>query len=298
MRRTVFLLVAIPVLGLGFAAMASAVGDQYGPDYPEDTTSTSPGSTTGGPAQSAAGRFSYTATLNAQQEVAAPSGASSARGLFTAIAASQGAKTTLRWTLTFSGLTGRADAAHIHLGERGVAGDVLQPLCGPCRNGHTGTSVLSVEAAEALAKGDAYVNVHTATNAAGEIRGQATRGAIAYRVTITSAQEIPKPSGAGRAAGVFTGSLRATGARATLTWKLAFSNLTGTAVAAHIHVGKRGKAGSVVAALCGPCKNGARGSVTLTEAALAAIESGRAYVNVHTAKNQAGEVRGQLATGN
>ncbi|MFN0155358.1 MAG: CHRD domain-containing protein, partial [Gaiella sp.] len=219
MRRTVFLLVAIPVLGLGFAAMASAVGDQYGPDYPEDTTSTSTGSTTGGPAQSAAGRFSYTATLDAQQEVPAPSGASSARGLFTAIAATQGAKTTLRWTLTFSGLTGRADAAHIHLGGRGVAGDVLRALCGPCRSGHTGTRVLSTDAAEALATGGAYVNVHTAKNAAGEIRGQATRGAIAYRVAITSAQEVPQPSGAARATGIFSGSLRATGAKATLTWR-------------------------------------------------------------------------------
>ncbi|MFN0155380.1 MAG: CHRD domain-containing protein, partial [Gaiella sp.] len=120
---------------------------------------------------------------------------------------------------------------------------------------------------------------------------------IAYRVAITSAQEVPQPSGAARATGIFSGSLRATGAKATLTWRLSFSNLTGPAVAAHLHVGKRGKAGAVVAALCRPCKNGARGSVALTEAAVAAIESGRAYVNVHTAKNQAGEVRGQLAGG-
>ena len=47
-------------------------------------------------------------------------------------------------------------------------------------------------------------------------------------------------------------------------------------------------------ALCGPCKNGKRGTATITHAQLKTIESGRAYVNVHTKKNAAGEIRGQI----
>ena len=35
-------------------------------------------------------------------------------------------------------------------------------------------------------------------------------------------------------------------------------------------------------------------SPNLTRAVLTALEAGRAYVNVHTAKNPAGEVRGQI----
>jgi hypothetical protein len=50
----------------------------------------------------------------------------------------------------------------------------------------------------------------------------------------------------------------------------------------------------VAVPLCGPCRNGQRGTANLTAATLAALETGRAYVNVHTAKNAAGEIRGQI----
>ena len=38
-----------------------------------------------------------------------------------------------------------------------------------------------------------------------------------------------------------------------------------------------------------------RKTVTLQPSVVAALEAGRAYVNVHTARNPAGEVRGQIA---
>lgn len=55
----------------------------------------------------------------------------------------------------FSGLTGPAVQAHIHVGKPGVSGNVLVPLCEPCVSGKTTT-----------------YRVHTAKNPAGEIRGQ------------------------------------------------------------------------------------------------------------------------------
>ena len=36
-----------------------------------------------------------------------------------------GKKATLKWKLSYSHLSGKATAAHIHLGKRGVAGNVL-----------------------------------------------------------------------------------------------------------------------------------------------------------------------------
>jgi hypothetical protein len=62
-------------------------------------------------------------------------------------------------------------------------------------------------------------------------------------------------------------------------------------------MGKAGKAGNVVVPLCAnaACKSGVHGTVTLKAAVLKALKSGGTYVNVHTAKNPAGEIRGQIA---
>ena len=47
--------------------------------------------------------------------------------------------------------------------------------------------------------------------------------------------------------------------------------------------------------LCGPCKSGMTGTATIPKSLLNKIKSHLTYVNVHTAKNPAGEIRGQLA---
>ena len=103
---------------------------------------------------------------------------------------------------------------------------------------------------------------------------------------------MPKPEAKG-GVGLFTGSLSGT----KLRWRLTFTKLTGPASGGgHIHIAPRGKANPQPAvALCGPCRPGQRGTATVTAAVVKAIRSGRAYVNVHTEKNPAGEIRGQLA---
>jgi CHRD domain len=112
---------------------------------------------------------------------------------------------------------------------------------------------------------------------------------------LTAGQEVPKPVGTkAGATGKFTATLVESGKSKKLTWKLTYANLTGKALAAHIHLGKKGKAGAVAVALCGPCKSGQKGSTQVTEATVKAVEAGKTYVNVHTTKNQAGEIRGQV----
>lgn len=119
-----------------------------------------------------------------------------------------------------------------------------------------------------------------------------------YNLTanLRARSEVPKPTGVPRGAtGLFTGkTVELQNDRARLTWRLSFSKLSGRALQAHIHSGRPGKAGNVLIALCAPCRSGQRGTATITHAQLRTIAAGSAYVNVHTAKNAAGEVRGQL----
>jgi hypothetical protein len=116
-----------------------------------------------------------------------------------------------------------------------------------------------------------------------------------YVAGLNGKAEVPAAKGVSpTAAGVFAVWLTHTGSKYTATWKLTFDNLTGSAAAAHIHKGKPGTAGPVLVPLCGPCKSGQTGTATISAAAVTAIKTGATYVNVHTAKNPGGEIRGQV----
>ncbi len=119
----------------------------------------------------------------------------------------------------------------------------------------------------------------------------ATQG-MGWSAKLTSGQEVPKQAvKAPNAGGTFTAGVSGN----TLKWKLTFAKLSGPATAAHIHLGAMGKAGAPLVALCGPCKSGASGSVPLTAALKKDVAKHLLYVNVHTAKNPAGEIRGQIS---
>lgn len=116
--------------------------------------------------------YSYKATLVPRGEVPAPNAPAKAAGVFSATVTEKKGKASIHWTLTFRRLSGQAMAAHIHKGAAGVAGAVVVPLCGPCRNGQTGRKAIDEDLAAALERGGYYVNVHTVKNPGGEVRGQ------------------------------------------------------------------------------------------------------------------------------
>lgn len=115
---------------------------------------------------------------------------------------------------------------------------------------------------------------------------------ISVQAKLNAKQEVPaqvvKDT---KAKGLFTGKL----VGRKLTWKLTFSGLTGPASAAHIHIGAVGKAGNVAVPLCAPCRSGVHGKTTISAALKKALMHHKLYVNVHTAKNPNGEIRGQIA---
>lgn len=116
-----------------------------------------------------------------------------------------------------------------------------------------------------------------------------------WAATLGTGQEVPKPKGVkAGAAGMFRVAITEKGGANGATYTLTYRNLTGRAMAAHIHRGKPGKTGPVVVGLCGPCTSGRSGQASVSKAVLAAMKAGSAYVNVHTARNAAGEIRGQV----
>ena len=79
-----------------------------------------------------------------------------------------------------------------------------------------------------------------------------------------------------------------------VSWEISYSGLTGPAAAAHFHgpAAAGANAGVEVPIPVGPSPM--KGSATLTDAQLADFVGGKIYINIHTAANKGGEIRGQL----
>lgn len=107
-------------------------------------------------------------------------------------------------------------------------------------------------------------------------------------VNLSGAEEVPPVSVPGSGSGSFT-----IGADGSVSGSVTTRGVDGTM--AHIHQGPRGQNGPVIVPLT---KNGdtytAPSGAKLTEAQMQAFKAGNLYVNVHTARNKGGEVRGQL----
>lgn len=124
---------------------------------------------------------------------------------------------------------------------------------------------------------------------------------VAFQATLDTAQEVPTPNAPPDAGGSAFLVLDEEGG--VLDYLLSVRNLTGQPLAAHVHLGAPGVAGGVeitFAALPTAATGMVKGVVNLqpdTVALLADLATNPMYVNVHTAENVAGEIRGQLAAG-
>jgi len=79
----------------------------------------------------------------------------------------------LSWKITYSGLSGPATAAHFHgPAAAGANAGVKVPIANPGTSPIEGSATLNDEQAADLMAGKYYINIHTAANAGGEIRGQ------------------------------------------------------------------------------------------------------------------------------
>ena len=245
--------------------------------------------------------------LSGAQEV--PPVATAATGEATVVISPD--NTTIWYIVEYSGLSGALAAAHIHTGAAGVNGGVILPLvvsASPMVGTLTsadftasGAVTTFAEAVAAIKAGATYVNLHTAANPGGEIRAQIVAKGNAHFASLNGAQEVPPVATAATGQGWVVISTDLT----TITYYVSYSGLSGAAAAAHIHTGAVGVNGGIILPLVvGPSPMTgiltasnftASGSVTDFAGAVAAIAAGTTYINIHTAANPGGEIRGQLA---
>lgn len=249
----------------------------------------------------------YGGPLSGSQEV--PAVAGTGTGDTTVVISADGSRIT--YVVSYSGLSGPVVAAHIHTGAAGANGGVILPLAhGPSPMVGTltagdftasGSVATFADAVAAIRAGTTYVNLHTAANPSGEVRAQVLARGDAYAATLAGFQEVPPVTtgGSGSAWVVISPD------QSTLTYVVTYSGLSGAVVAAHIHAGAVGANGGVVLPLVhGPspmvgtltaANLSASGPLATFADAVAAIRAGGTYVNLHTAANPGGEIRGQLA---
>ena len=100
---------------------------------------------------------------------------------------------------------------------------------------------------------------------------------------------------ANTSAGTGSADLDYDAASKKLSWKVTYSGLSGPATAAHFHgPAESGKNAGVAVAIPNAASSPVEGSATLTDAQAADLEAGKYYVNIHTAANPGGEIRGQV----
>jgi CHRD domain len=111
------------------------------------------------------------------------------------------------------------------------------------------------------------------------------------KATLNAASEVPPNNSAGKG----TADIDYDPATKKMSWTLTYSGLSGNATAAHFHgPADPGKNAGVMVAIPGAALSPAEGTATLTDAQAADLLAGKLYVNIHTAANPGGEIRGQV----
>ncbi len=231
-------------------------------------------------------------TLSGDNEV--PPITSSASGIaYTTVNTSSGAA---QINVITTGIT-TPQAAHLHLGFAGINGGVLVALTQDASElgnfSSADATVLDAAALARLKNGETYINVHSAENASGELRGQVLpNGVSVLTATLSGDQEVPPVTTAATGTGFVTLNENS----GTLVANISTTGAD-DATAAHIHEGAAGSNGGVVVGLDQDSESPGDWSVSdtlLTAEQITTLKASGMYFNVHTPANGSGEIRGQI----
>ncbi len=195
------------------------------------------------------------------------------------------ADNTLTYLVRTWGLTGTD--AHIHVGAVGVSGGILVPLTGGPTTWSGTSAVLTAAEIAILRASGLYVNVHTAANPGGEVRGQIVPRPVNFAALLTGDQMVPPVVTGASGTGTF-----AVNPDNTISYSVITSGLVGTA--AHIHIGDAGTSGGILFPLAGGPTVWSGTTPALTAATFETMQANGLHVIVHTAANPGGEIRGQI----
>lgn len=121
--------------------------------------------------------------------------------------------------------------------------------------------------------------------------GQASADMVSYRAELKGSSEIPPNDSKGTG----TADVTYDSTSKKLSWTITYTGLTGPASAAHFHGPAAVSANAPpVVPISGNLASPIKGDATLTEAQVVDLQTGRWYLNVHTAANKDGELRGQI----
>ncbi len=248
-------------------------------------------------------RLSHDAYLTVEQEIPAPMG-TAANGI--AVVGLTYALDTLYYDIQLEGLSGPLTGAHFHEGAFGETGGVLigitDDIDGNRINGFVEGEALTTENIVKFLSGEIYLNVHTDLNPAGEIRGQVYKLIReGYTYELTGDQEVPAVTTDAYGSGIASIDRD----QSNVHFMMAYNDLTGPQTMAHFHSAPAGVNGGVIYTLSSffdqtDTFDAAFGywsdmdETPFDEAAAMAFREREVYVNIHSAENPGGELRGQV----
>ena len=123
------------------------------------------------------------------------------------------------------------------------------------------------------------------------IASSAAFAQVKMKADITGAQEVPPTTTQGKG----SADVSFDPATKKLSWTINYSGLSGPATAAHFHgPAEAGKNAGVAVPIPNQASSPVKGEATLNDNQAADLQAGRYYINIHTAANPGGEIRGQV----
>ena len=233
--------------------------------------------------------FSYVAMLSGDAEVPAVTTLASGMGVFAL--SKSGYK--LDINVVFNGILSGVTGAHLHQGGPNENGDVVENLTDFIVDGNRIIATVDpTEYLDALRSGNIYLNIHSAVNPGGEIRGQLLLPeGLQFDAVLTGGQEVPAVS----VDGYGVAAMQYDPATGMMSVNAMTTDLTGLITGAHLHLGGLGSNGDVVVNLTDfIVDNSISTALELNADLLNTMLRGGVYLNIHTAANPGGEIRGQV----